>query len=78
LIYEHLDYVFDDQSKYDAASITKEELYEFLGSMSIEQLEPFKLFFTTIPYVQTEKDVTCNKCGYNHTIVVKGIDDFFG
>lgn len=78
LIYEHLDYVFDDQAKYDAESITKEELYEFLGSMSIEQLEPFKIFFTTMPYVQTEKNVTCNKCGFNHTIVVKGIDDFFG
>jgi hypothetical protein len=78
LIYEHLDYVFDEQSKYDAASIVKEELYEFLGSMSIEQLEPFKQFFITMPYVQTEKNVTCNKCGYNHNIVVRGIDDFFG
>lgn len=78
LIYEHLDYVFDDQSKYDSDGISKEELYEFLGSMSVEQLEPFKTFFSTMPYVQTEKNVTCNKCGYNHVIVVKGIDDFFG
>lgn len=78
LIYEHLDYVFDDQSKYDAESITKDELYEFLGSMSLDQLEPFKNFFVTMPYVKTEKDITCNKCGFNHLIVVKGINDFFG
>lgn len=78
LIYEHLDYVFDDQSKYDAESITKDELYEFLGSMGLDQLEPFKNFFVTMPYVKTEKDVTCNKCGFNHLIVVKGINDFFG
>ena len=77
LIYEHLDYVFDEQTKYDADSITKEELYEFLGSMNLEQLEPFKEFFSTMPYVQTEKNVTCNKCGFNHTIIVKGINDFF-
>ena len=77
LIYEHLDYVFDEQTKYDADSITKEELYEFLGSMNLEQLEPFKLFFVSMPYVQTEKNVTCNKCGFNHTIIVKGINDFF-
>lgn len=77
LIYEHLDYVFDDTSKYEAESITKEELYEFLGSISIEQLEPFKVFFSTLPYVKTEKDVTCGKCGYQHKIVVRGIDDFF-
>jgi len=78
LIYEHLDYVFDDTSKYDAESITKDELYEFLGSMSLDQLEPFKEFFTTLPYVKAEKDVQCEKCGYQHKIVVRGIDDFFG
>lgn len=77
LIYEHLDYVFDDTSKYDAETVTKEELYEFLGSMSIDQLEPFKSFFSTMPYVKTEKDVICGKCGYGHKIVVRGIDDFF-
>jgi T4 bacteriophage base plate protein len=78
LIYEHLDYVFDDTSKYDAESITKEELYEFLGSMSLDQLEPFKEFFSTLPYVKAEKDIQCEKCGYQHKIVVRGIDDFFG
>jgi hypothetical protein len=78
LIYEHLDYVFDDTSKYDAESITKEELYEFLGSISIDQLEPFKTFFSTLPYVKAEKDVTCGKCNFQHKIVVRGIDDFFG
>lgn len=78
LIYEHLDYVFDEVSKYEADTVTKEELYEFLGSMSVDQLEPFKEFFSTLPYVKAEKDVTCGKCGYHHKIVVKGIDDFFG
>lgn len=78
LIYEHLDYVFDDTSKYEAETVTKEELYEFLNSMSIEQLELFKNFFMTLPYVQTDKQITCNKCGFEHRIVVRGIDDFFG
>ena len=78
LIYEHLDYVFDDVSKYEAETVTKEELYEFLGTMSIDQLEPFKEFFNTLPYVKAEKDVTCGKCGFQHKIIVRGIDDFFG
>ncbi len=78
LIYEHLDYVFDDSSKYEAGSVTKEEFYDFLGSLSLDQLEGFKAFFSTLPYVQTSKEVTCSKCSFNHTIVVKGIDDFFG
>lgn len=78
LIYEHLDYVFDDSSKYEAGSFTKEEFYDFLGSLSLDQLEVFKNFFATLPYVQTAKQVTCSKCSFNHTIVVKGIDDFFG
>ena len=42
LIYEHLDYVFDDSSKYEAGSVTKEEFYDFLGSLSLDQLEGFK------------------------------------
>lgn len=78
LIYEHLDYVFDEVSKYEAESVSREELYEFLGSLSLDQLEPFKQFFSTLPYVKTEKDVICDKCGFQHKIVVRGIDDFFG
>lgn len=78
LIYEHLDYVFDEDSKYESGTFTKEEFYDFLGSLSLDQLEVFKNFFSTLPYVQTSKEVTCNKCSFNHTIVVRGIDDFFG
>ena len=78
LIYEHLDYVFDEDSKYESETFTKEEFYEFLGSLSLDQLEVFKNFFSTLPYVQTSKEVICNKCSFNHMIVVRGIDDFFG
>lgn len=78
LIYEHLDYVFDEDSKYESGTFTKEEFFDFLGSLSLDQLEVFKNFFSTLPYVQTSKEVTCNKCSFNHTIVVRGIDDFFG
>lgn len=78
LIYEHLDYVFDDESKYEAGSFTKEEFYDFMGALSLDQLEPFKNFFGTMPYVETSKDVKCNKCEFEHKIFVRGIDDFFG
>lgn len=78
LIFEHLDYVFDEESKYEAGSFTKEDFYEFMGSLSLDQLEPFKNFFATLPYVETTKQITCNKCNFSHKIVVRGIDDFFG
>jgi hypothetical protein len=78
LIVEHLDYIFDENSKYDADSITRQELEEFVGSLSLDQIGAFKEFFNTLPYIESKKEVTCNKCGYQHTIRVQGIDDFFG
>lgn len=78
LIYEHLDYVFDTQSKYDVDSFTREEFFEFLGSLSLDQVQGFKNFFETLPYIKAEKQVTCGKCNFTHNIVVRGIDDFFG
>jgi hypothetical protein len=70
LIYEHLDYVFDEESKYEAGSFSKEEFYDFMGALSLDQLEPFKNFFSTMPYVETHKDVKCNKCEFEHKILV--------
>jgi hypothetical protein len=78
LIYEHLDYVFDENSRYMADTLDKEEVFEFLGSIGIDQVKLFTNFFNTMPYVQTQKHITCGKCGFEHTIVVQGINDFFG
>lgn len=78
LIVQHLDYIFDENSKYDADSINREELTEFVGSLSLDQVGAFKEFFDTLPYIESTKDVTCNKCGFKHLIRVQGIDDFFG
>jgi hypothetical protein len=61
-----------------ADTLDKEEVFEFLGSIGIEQVKLFTNFFNTMPYVQTQKQITCGKCGFEHTIVVQGINDFFG
>lgn len=78
MVAEHLDYIFDENQKYKAEEIDEDELNEFLGSLSLENVESFKDFFNTLPYVKTEKKITCGNCGFNHTIVIEGIEDFFG
>lgn len=78
LIYEHIDYIFDDGQKYKSEEVPKEEVEDFIGSLSIEQLEYFRNFFMTVPYVRSLKEVTCKKCGFGHKIEVRGLNDFFG
>jgi hypothetical protein len=73
-----IDYIYDADNMYYAKDVTKEELIEFIDSMSREQFEKVKTFFDTMPKLKKNVEFKCGKCGYSENIEVEGIQNFFG
>lgn len=68
--------VFDDETVYD--EFTKEEMSEWVDSLTIQQKELLVEFMTAIPKVRLETKFRCNACGYEEPIVFEGLQSFFG
>jgi DNA-directed RNA polymerase subunit M/transcription elongation factor TFIIS len=73
-----IDYIYDKDNIYYAKDATKEELREFIESMTREQFDKVKNFFDTMPKLKKKVDFKCGKCGYSENIEVEGIQNFFG
>jgi len=54
------------------------EMLEFVESMNQEQFEKVEAFFNQLPRMKQDIDITCSKCGFEHHLVVEGLEDFFG
>ena len=72
-----IDYIYDADQMYYAKDSTKEELLEFIENLQQEDMEKIQVFFTTMPKIAKELDFKCKKCGYEETITVQGIQNFF-
>lgn len=73
-----MEYIYDDDNVYQVKEYKKEELYEFLESLTIDQFKKIEDFFTRIPKLQKKIEVKCSKCAFDHTITVEGLENFFG
>lgn len=73
-----LEFIYDKENIYRAEDYKKEELYEFLESLTIDQFKKIEEFFGTIPKLRKTLEVTCKKCSYEHKIVIEGLENFFG
>jgi len=73
-----IDYIYDADNIYYAKDVTKEELVEFIDSMSRDQFEKVKTFFDTMPKLKKNVEFKCGKCGYSENIEVEGLQNFFG
>ena len=78
LIISCIDYIYDDEEIYKAKEVKKAELREFVENLSIEQFKKIEEFFKTIPKLHKVLNVKCSKCGFNHTIKIEGLENFFG
>lgn len=71
-----IDYIFDTESVYYPKDYTKEEMIEFIESLSTEQIELIDDWFKTIPEIKDIAKFTCSKCGHENEFVIKGIKSF--
>lgn len=77
-IVNSIDYIYDAENTYDAKSVKKEELHEYISTLTHAQFEKVSKFFETMPKIQKKVNITCPKCGKTEELVVTGLDNFFG
>lgn len=61
---------------YDLSKFTKEEVSDFIDSMSTANVETIKTFFDTMPVLKYELKYA-NKEGKEKTFVIQGLESFF-
>lgn len=69
--------VYTEDSIFYAKDISKEELSDFVESLTRDQFTKVQEFFDTMPKIKKELDFTCKKCGYHENIKVEGLQSFF-
>lgn len=78
VIVESIEYIFDGDQYYYANETDPRELMEFVESLNQEQFGKLESFFDKIPKIKKDLDIKCSKCGYDHSITVEGLENFFG
>lgn len=78
MIADSIEYIFDGQQYYYANETTPQELSEFIETLNTEQFVKIEEFFDNLPVLNKTVDIKCPKCGYDHSIRVEGLENFFG
>lgn len=73
-----IDYVYDSDNVYYAKDSTKEELNEFVESLSQTDFLKIQKFFQTMPKLSKDVNFKCSKCKYEEKITLEGLMSFFG
>jgi DNA phosphorothioation-dependent restriction protein DptG len=69
--------IYTEDSIFHAKDVTKQELSDFVESLTKEQFTKIQQFFETMPKIKKQLDFNCKKCGYHENITVEGIQSFF-
>jgi hypothetical protein len=75
---ECVECIYDGEQYYYSNEVPREEIVEFLESLSKEQFDNIEDFFNNIPKIEQTIDMTCKKCGFQHHLTVEGLENFFG
>ena len=77
VVYDCIDYIYDEENVYPAAEQTREDLEKFIDNLTQEQFSKIKNFFDTMPRLKHELDFSCPVCGYKHHQTIEGLENFF-
>jgi len=78
LITDCVDYIWDGDEIFQSKDHSKKELNEFIDSLSSGQFEKIRDFFESMPRLEHDVDWKCPRCGKSKTLVLTGVDSFFG
>jgi len=77
MVYECLDYIYDEDGVYYARESSYEEFCEFVDSLTQEQFNRVTSFFERLPKIEHDVEHVCEKCGFLHKLHMEGLTDFF-
>jgi hypothetical protein len=69
--------IFSKDEYWDAKEQTKDELEEFVFSLTKQQFEKLEQFFVTAPKVVQEVKAYCDQCGLHNETKIEGLSNFF-
>ena len=69
--------VLTEEERIDCAHQSKEEVVEFLNSMTATQLQKVSDFLENMPALRHSVEFTCEKCQAENKLELKGLADFF-
>ena len=78
LITDCVDYIWDGDDIFKAKDHSKKELTDFIDSLSSGQFEKIREFFESMPRLSHDVDWKCPRCEKSKTLVLTGVDSFFG
>jgi hypothetical protein len=78
LVVSCIDKVFTAEEVHDAADQSYEEICSFIDGLTTEQFDKIVEFFETAPKILHNIEYTCPKCQTENTVVVDGVENFFG
>ena len=70
--------IYDADNVYSAKDSNEKELKAFVDSLNSEQFKKITTFFETMPALTYDLEFTCNSCGHENKIELRGFDSFFG
>jgi len=76
-IAKNVEFVYDENSSYNAKDIPIQKIIEWLGELPVEKFKQIEAFLENEPKIVKKLQITCNKCGAVHDILVEDIFDFF-
>ena len=72
-----IEYIYDGEQFYYGKETPIEEMVDFVENLSQENFEKLENYFNNLPKLKETLDMTCNKCGFHHSIEVEGLESFF-
>lgn len=72
-----IDYIYDEDAMYYSHEIPREEIIEFLDSLTKEQFDNIEKFIDNVPTIEKKVEIKCPGCGFDHSITIKDLNGFF-
>lgn len=77
MVIDSIDIIYDGQQAFYAKDSSREEILQFLESLTQPQFEKIEEFFASSPKLNKTIDLKCSKCGFQHKIFFEGLESFF-
>jgi len=77
IIKNSIDQIFDEDDVYDLIDYSPREVDTFIESLTVQQLEMLSNWVESMPTLEHNVDYTCDQCKKDHSIPVKGLENFF-
>lgn len=77
MIAESIEYIHDGEQFYYAKESSPSELVDFIESLNQEQFSKLETFFNELPRMIKHIEFKCNKCGFEHSMDIEGLESFF-